>query len=327
MTPSLPAFSSCRSGKFSPNMVVFILLIGGLYGCGKSDLSRAVAEKQIQNSDVILQLASNVPLQPNVLQKGAEQGAWRLIQNGGVDQGSLGEKASQTIASVNYNSVVLRKATKVDVKVTGVAGVPMAENVKEAQFTWGYVELPSLVKRYALQGGTGSATFRLFDDGWRLERVNTQVSNTPVTLSPKEVEEESADTQAEAERRKLAIENQVKHIQESRTPKKVIETFSFPTFTNLGNKLWEKPITQEIILTDVDVEFIENNNGRKMKLWFGNIWNIGEVGNSTSVAIAAYSSENPWIPIDTDQRRKQFMTALKLAIESWRANFGDVRHD
>ena len=54
---------------------------------------------------------------------------------------------------------------------------------------------------------------------------------------------------------------------------------------------------------------------------------MGEVGNITSVSIAAYPSSNVWIPIDTDQRRKHFMMSLKSAIESWRANFGDVRHD
>jgi len=304
-------------------VLAFLLLIG-LYGCGKKDLSRPDAEKLIHSSDKISQFARVISVQPDTLTKGQAEGAWKILNNGAT---LLGEKARKSITSVGYNGIELVNPTMIDVKVTGIADVPVSENMKEAQFTWAYVELPSLVKRFAFQGGSGSASFRLFDDGWRLENVQIQVSNVPVVLSPKEQEEELADIQAEDARIRLAIEQQAKHIQDSRVPTKVIETFSFPTFTNLGNKAWEKPIMQNIVVTDVDVEFIEHDHGKKMKLWFGNIWNIGEVGGSTCATIAAYSTGQPWIPIDTYQRRNQFMTTLKSAVESWRAKFGDVPHD
>ena len=63
------------------------------------------------------------------------------------------------------------------IEITGIADIPMMTGMKEVEFTWRFLDIPDAVKdhetvedvEYYQKVHEGSATLRLYDDGWRIE--------------------------------------------------------------------------------------------------------------------------------------------------------------
>lgn len=140
---------------------------------GKSQLSRERTENLIRNSPQFQELRTKIYLQSGGLEKGVEQKMW-------AHYGSnyrLTEKTRTIVSQVtDFYITLLKPAGEPSVHVTGIADAnPFgagATSIKEAQFSWAYTDLPSVIKRFASRGGTGEGYFRLYDDGWRLEDVS-----------------------------------------------------------------------------------------------------------------------------------------------------------
>lgn len=161
-------------------------------------LSRDKAATLIQKS--LSEVKTKVRLHDSGYQKGLQHDMWVEINKAA----SLTGKGNRYFQALNYStdfwgnfaaqasgsgsgSVILKKPVNVRVKVTGIRVGSLAE------FTWEYVGLPSVVKRYVVRGGNGTAQFTLYDDGWRLTNVNHKYSNVPATLTAKERAEEEQD--------------------------------------------------------------------------------------------------------------------------------------
>jgi hypothetical protein len=56
-------------------------------------------------------------------------------------------------------------------EITGIAVLAGDTGLRVADFTWDYRDLPGVVLKYAATPTTGAAQFRLYDDGWRVEKV------------------------------------------------------------------------------------------------------------------------------------------------------------
>lgn len=57
-------------------------------------------------------------------------------------------------------------------------------STRSVEFEWRYTDLPSLVRRIAVERGTGNAVLQLYDDGWRLtELISMTPSDTPYPLT------------------------------------------------------------------------------------------------------------------------------------------------
>ena len=67
-----------------------------------------------------------------------------------------------------------------------ITDVPMTNNMRKQNSTGGYENLPGLAKRFAANGGTGTATFQLYDDGWRLVNVTQNSSGGIIGLTTSE---------------------------------------------------------------------------------------------------------------------------------------------
>lgn len=234
-------------------------------------LSRDKAATLIQKS--LSEVKTKVRLHDSGYQKGLQHGMWQTHEKSTY----VTDHGAQYFQSLNYSadfwgnfaaqasgsgsgSVTLKKPVNVRVKVTGIRGGSAAE------FTWEYVGLPSVVKRYVVRGGNGTAQFTLYDDGWRLTNVNHKYSNEPAIQTAKEHAEEEAETRAweAAERKRQEQQNTEKErlanlVRESQTPTREIASFSFHT-DDINQKLTLK-------VTDVgfSVEEVEIYNKSSMQ--------------------------------------------------------------
>lgn len=159
-------------------------------------LSRDKAATLIQKS--LSEVKTKVRLHDSGYQKGLQHGMWQTHEKSTY----VTDHGAQYFQSINYSadfwgnfaaqasgsgsgSVTLKKPVNVRVKVTGIRGGSAAE------FTWEYVGLPSVVKRYVVRGGNGTAQFTLYDDGWRLTNLEYKYSKEPAIQTAKEQQEDA----------------------------------------------------------------------------------------------------------------------------------------
>jgi len=206
-------------------------------------LTRDNAAKLIQKS---IGKLSDVRLNAQGYQKGFLQGMWVTETESKVTH--LTHQGAQHFASINYSagywgkfaaqasgsgsgSIRLNKPVDVRVRVTGI------RNGSAAEFTWEYAGLPSIAKRYAIKGGTGTALFNLYDDGWRLTKFDMNFSKEPAPLTAKEKTDDEEAFKIATERIKqleLLMDDEEQRLAglfiTARTATKEIAKFNFPEF-------------------------------------------------------------------------------------------------
>lgn len=198
---------------------IFFLLAFSILGCGKAELSRSSAKDMIQGSQELKALSQNVRL--NSATVGKARALDILSRNG-----ALTPKGSKLFSKFNYGEATLvQPVSPPNVDITGMASVPMAEDMKEVQFNLAF-QYPPAIKRFAAKVGGGVAHFRRYDDGWRLESVNISKSNEPYPLTAQEQNEEQSEISAVASEILKRKSDLQKLVEESRTPKKEIMKFS-----------------------------------------------------------------------------------------------------
>jgi len=327
---------------------LILLVVLGPTVCGCTpELTRSDAERKIAAHEGLKEWAIQIPMHSDALRKSADEGF--LLTSGKID----------SIAGSTTNLIELKTAVSTKVTATGISDVPGTTNQKEVQFTWTYVDLPSKVKRFAADGGTGISIFRLFDDGWRIERIKTSPSDKPIALSEEEKREDEADLATEQEKRRVEAQKQrvlaqiaeearrqesdrlAKRVLESKTYTKTIAEVKFShTFLMVGGP----PIAgeQDITLSDVTITFKEHIYGRTkptpFTIWFGYI-----TGMSTTSDIRVTSRpEDGWLYVETDRdrwdhqstifeipfqnaaQRDDFLKKFSAALQQWRNRFNGL---
>lgn len=210
-------FNKIKLKIFLVGFVVFNLFVTSNHALCAQTLSRDKATVLIEKN--MSSFKSNVRLHREGYDKGLHHGMWVMIDKAA----SITTQGAAYFESINYStddwgnfvvqvagadsgSVTLKNPANLRVKVTGI------REGSTAEFTWEYVGLPSVVKRYVVKGGAGTAQFTLYDDGWRLANINAQYSNEPAVLTAKESREDGMETarfiQRETERQ-IQIDREV----------------------------------------------------------------------------------------------------------------------
>lgn len=300
-----------------PFWYVAALLV--LAGCSGSDLlSREAALAKLKATADLGSLATVIPVRNDILNEGAAQGLWRLVDGEAV----LG-RAGGEIAEVRRDALVLTEATPVEVSITGVSAVPQASNLNEVQFSWTYPALPDFVKRFAVDGGLGRAVFRLYDDGWRVERLDMTPSRLAMPLTDGEREEVDTDL-----RQVAAIEAENARLwqamlSESQAPTAVISEIAFN---------WRFPngaATQTIRITDVNVTY-RTSYGGESTVYFACIDGVSSFDGSYFHVSAPLNGPahctrvNDLVPIRSDRESAEVRELLVAAVQDWRQRFPDV---
>ncbi len=242
---------------------VFLLLVLGLLGCGKADLSRSSAKDMIQGSQELRGLSQNLPL--NSAAGGKTRVLDILNRNGALTPNGL-----KLFSTFDYSVATLAQpVSPPNVEITGIAAVPMVEDMKEVHFDVALLRLPPEVKRFAANGGKGVAHFRRYDDGWRLEKVKLSMSREPYPLTPQEQSDEQAEIAAGlAEWAKRSADLQ-KLVDQSRIPENKILEFAEGGifFVRAGQLLGGVVQVNSLVLydTEVSVYFIAES----IQFWFG----------------------------------------------------------
>jgi len=200
-----------------------VIVIGLTLSCGNPKLTRDSAGKLIESSDDFRTPQSKVPLSDQGLSAGQLLGYWS-------PRGELSNKGRQFFSdNARRGSVTLNQPlSRTVVEVTGIADAvtPLAGqkggSIKETQFSWVYANVPPVPKRIIAGGGTGTAIIRLFDDGWRIDRIEIRTSTDPIILSPEEEAAAESDRKAEADQANAERERWNSMVRNATTPTKEI---------------------------------------------------------------------------------------------------------
>jgi hypothetical protein len=159
----------------------------------KSDLSRSEAKGVIEKSESFTPAHyPNISLKDEMVQAGLHQGLWRKGGNNPTQQYWMLELTPKGKANfeaidayLNYTggsagTLVLKPIPRRVVEVTGISdgpgmvGPPGTVKIVEFTWRWNLEGLPDEVKNAVgqdLKDRKGNALFKLYDDGWRLERI------------------------------------------------------------------------------------------------------------------------------------------------------------
>lgn len=247
--------------------IAFIVLLAmGLWGCGKGELDRSAATDLLQNNEKIKALSLRVPL---------HQGAIR--QAGELDildkKGALTPKGAKLFSKFEYGEATLVQPLPPPIiEVTGIASVPMSEDMKVAQFNLASRYTPA-IKRFAAKTGKSEAIFRRYDDGWRLEKVEIATSSEAYPLTAQERGEVDAEAAAVAAEKAKFIEELEKKVAASRVGSQVL-------FQNMSGDVVYKYASEHVVhnLTLMDTEIYVGYHpgswgapGGALSIWFGDI--------------------------------------------------------
>ncbi|BBO88010.1 hypothetical protein [Desulfosarcina ovata] len=273
-----------------------------IYGCGSKSLDRSTAEALIENSQFIIKRI--ISPHENGLQVGLQHDFWYQKKKYTITNTLLSKRGESYFKNIDDKYITLKNPLDIKVEVTGIADAILpqtdATGVKEAQFIWNYINVPSQIKWVCADGGKGKAYFRLYDDGWRLESFNDVLYNkNAIQLSISELNDEELDRttikekkqelqRIEAERKMKEEEIKRKEkeriaqlIQESKNHTETIGTFKcISTSIAMGQR--NPHANGDAILTNVDASYVHvfKSSVRNavdsvdVIFWFGNIISI-----------------------------------------------------
>jgi hypothetical protein len=306
-----------------------IILALALAGCSrKSELTRSDAAQIIASGLASSDIHTKVALHSAGFQKGFYHGMWT--------QSGLTPKGAEFFRNFEGDSILLKAPVHVQVEITGIAD-GLLPNTKEVGFVWRYGDIPSVAKRYVVDGGSGTAVLRLYDDGWRLEHIEYNYSRNPATLSQSERADEQKEEATIAE--KIRQENEAKHAEMLRV-EKIVEQSKIPTTTladyslpppERGMRGQGQPA--QIILTDVCVElrYREDDQDVSQKvqqLWFGDFLFRDDIPSTGWFRIRQRSQNYGYIEkcffFSDGATAKKFADQLDNAISAWRKRFPEA---
>lgn len=280
-----------------------IFLLPLLSACGSNDLSRSDAQKMIETHEQVTQLKTNVSTFRESLQEAESQGVL-------FDEGLTSDAAGEIVSwDVRQGVIYLTNPAEIEVEITGITEPSgQNQNTRQANFNWIYKDLPPITKRFAANGGNGEASFILYDDGWRLERLLVRSNRERVQLTQSEIEAiekgQKAASEKQAERRR--------YVEQSWTPTKVIDTISFPEYG--------RSVPQTIVVSDTDVKYLAAT-GATDTIWFGQITKINRSDrNERRVAVGA-----TWLPGPNDRAvNDKIAVTIEGALAEWRKKYPDL---
>jgi hypothetical protein len=231
----------------------------------------------------------------------------------------------------------------VTIDVTGITDAPVIQGGKEVHFSWQYKSMPSVVKRFIVEGGTGVANLKKYDDGWRVENVDINFSKNSAALDSQEVKQEQQDAAIIEEARRNRLE---KERQETERLQKVLQKSKTRT-RNFGQLelSWPSTVGGEIsgtsyatiVISDVDIVVQKVDRGISGSFsqteiyWFGDIINIrkaydNRMGlNGIVISTRTNFGESQHLLWSKDKSKTDNLyNVISQVVTDWRGNNSEV---
>ena len=276
-------------------LVVFILSF--LTACGKPELTRTDAEKLLSESEHLGWTKSFVRIADfDAFVRDGRQLGIRTSENGsknlsvleqairfgtGTDHNNVGyvtlsgdpllQVVDPKVVSVDgRKKFVLRNPVTTAIEVTGIKTFDQGSTSRIANFRWRPIGLPAIVKRFANDGGTGTATFQLYDDGWRIDNVEVVDSDDQFVLSAAENAAldvlQSIELKNQADRERV-IDAKRQRLSEARKETSNVEVVRTNEAGHRANDFYPR----EIKISNSHIGFLNQETNRWQRVWFGNI--------------------------------------------------------
>lgn len=288
--------------------------------CSKSDLDRDAARQIIASSAQVQGLTASVRTVAGYRDEGLSQGLWVVEDN----SPRLLDRAAKEISQLSDDHMVPSSPISIDISVMGIREPAEGSKSRSVEFSWSYEGLSPLVKRFALKGGTGSATIDLYDDGWRLSDITLDTIPERVTLSDSEGQAVANDVTNENARK----ENERKRVIESIIPTKIRNTLS-GVYYNAPHKI---AIADNGVIFYSETLDKSNWGTGKFKvsgfLWFGKMDNprLGKWGVEYDFPSLRGPSINPE-RIGTSMSGidpEALLSAIRSALGDWQKKYADI---
>jgi hypothetical protein len=337
-------------------IVVATLPALALFSCSPSwsaDLTRPQAKAILSRTKVFTSTYNQVPFVTNGFQQFAALGGSNNPEFAKVFI-VVTPLTVFNIGDAKANTITLR--TPLPARVDEITGIADAgQGMKEVLFRWSMVNVPDVLKPFVAVGGTGRATMRLYDDGWRVENgPNLSNDTTPSTLTA--AQKVQIDSLREAERNRLreaAVKAQsaeklrLDRITTSKTPTQTLYKFKSQTSFQVGSGR-EQFTTFNIEVTDANVMYL----GLDIRIWFGCIasntvsktptnwfgsgvskyWlNIGILHRGEP---ECYKTDNEWpnkglrnanwLVFDNQEDAENAKVEIEKAHQAWLARYSDI---
>lgn len=326
-------------------LVISLVIV--LASCGQPDLDRSAAGDLINQSGSMAENINTLRFTNNAFYRGVEQGKW-------TKDGKLRVPIETGIKSVDrYRLNFLNSVSRTVVSVTGIAESDENESqTKIIEFVWQYKDVPLLVRRFVRAGGTGLAVARLYDDGWRIKKVDLKEKDDPFQLTAAENSAQSKDIETETRRRRKEAlrkyelrQRHIASVNKSLMPTKE-SVFAITQF-----KYRKRIEDGKVILTNVGVRNLSSSYGKRKDIYFFDLFepkmsdvNLGRKscyhkGRSPKISAGWYTSATwSWrayrVELDTacgdfdaifesEEQGDNFRTALEKNITDWIAQHGN----
>ena len=196
--------------------LVFCLLILSACGSGNEDLTRKDAQQAI-NTAIPAADKAEVALCSESVESGVQLGLWNQQR----ELTSIGSSVlGPYFDSLGFWWGTLRHPVKIRIdEVTGIAGLGEGSQVATVEFRWSYADVPEPVHFMVATGFLAEATFRLYDDGWRLDEGGidfTPYANKSKGCAEGTIPQGVVDGVADLQAKQLAAEQQAASAEEER---------------------------------------------------------------------------------------------------------------
>lgn len=244
--------------------LALVLLVAYVPAIAQQSLTRPAASQVIQRHTAFTTASVLAVCDPaKTVEAGVREGIWRKQGFGELVPTSVGRKYFARLEGFpSYQAQLAVPAKREVVAVTGITDEE--RNSKLVLFTWRYVGLAEVVARYTCQGSQpheGEAYLRLYDDGWRVERLEvpegSRVAFAGVSSGVIKRENDFGVRKEEADRI-------------ARIPTRKIGTYRSIVTGRNPNGPYQ--VTNVLEISDVDVRLV--SNGRASEAWFGDIGNV-----------------------------------------------------
>lgn len=330
-------------------------------------LTSVANAQNLDRSDAlkILNKSGKLPSKTSVIGKGLEKNACnyvleKMIQKTGAQDIQLNSEGRKYFKSLTpgfgfveftFLNPVKMEATS----VTGITDAPPMLGGKAIEFTWRYVNFPEALF-VCTEGtqGTGSAHFRQYDDGWRVEEIfGTKAQKSAADeQAARNIQETESNEAAQREQAAQQLRQQQEDmrrsmeivLKEATTPTRMVRSFTNQSQKKDSGSI--KTETHRIVITDVGVAtFTDTSYEKTNRLYhapkprssergclFSQIEKIdirNDERNTKSVVMVPHAGGLTWdyyvLSRVTEQEASELAEVLQGAFQRWKETYTDVK--
>ena len=332
--------------KFVPIVLAAALLVP-LASCKGKGLTRNRAASIIANSNTkgVMLLRQNAKIHDynKFIELGKAQGIFikqRIISFGQAEWRIVrGERLLRFAKPLLVRTLLdsyISFVTPVSLQIepTGISGYGSDDNRKVVEFTWNQVDVPGVIKQFAVTRGAGRAILQRYDDGWRVKDIKVSFAKNLSALSDAERSKIEEDIRTETARVQKISEKQRRagELQRQRIKKCVIAHRDIKQFNSTTSN-WSGRTSVQLTVTDASLRVRSTSDRGKAHRFEVPFFHIRRIGHRTALMyVDLYcakpqnlqgGSDDIWISFSPDSFR-QVQPILNAALVAWRKQCSDI---